>query len=187
MRLEKKYELQQTNLGDVVAESLEQEAKLNAGPGSGNPLSSCDGRKHPGDKRSHQGRLCVCIHSAIRCLSARLPYRPHIRPHFSFTLSGTLRNTELNISWARSTDSSIARPVGITRTFTCLSRAKRMPAMRHAPRYTIPLLKRGMLALGSNISAPRPASGASPSDRSVQGRSRTAGKGASRRTARTPQ
>jgi hypothetical protein len=25
------------------------------------------------------GRLtCVCIHSVIRCLSARLPYRPHM-------------------------------------------------------------------------------------------------------------
>jgi hypothetical protein len=34
----------------------------------------------------------------------------------------------------RSTDSSIAWLVGITRTFTCRSRASRIPAIRHAPR-----------------------------------------------------
>ena len=32
------------------------------------------------------------------------------------------------------TDSSIAFLVGTTRTFTCFSRASRMPAMRQAPR-----------------------------------------------------
>src|ERR1039458_3207004 len=27
---------------------------------------------------SNTSVLCVCIHSAMRCLSARLPYRPHM-------------------------------------------------------------------------------------------------------------
>ncbi|MGO9938421.1 MAG: hypothetical protein ACLPH3_12190 [Terracidiphilus sp.] len=34
----------------------------------------------------------------------------------------------------KSTDSSIAWLVGITRTLTCLSRAKRRPTMMHAPK-----------------------------------------------------
>ena len=88
-----------------------------------------------------QAPLCVCIHSAMRCLSARLPYRPHMA-HPPLTRSGTFRNTRLNISCAKSTDSSIAWPVGTTRTFTCRSRASRIPAMRHAPKYTIPRLNR---------------------------------------------
>jgi hypothetical protein len=35
-------------------------------------------------------------------------------------------------------------PVGTTRTFTCRSRASLIPAMRHAPKYTIPQLILGM-------------------------------------------
>src|ERR1035441_857107 len=63
----------------------------------------------------------VCIHSAMRCLSARLPYLPHMA-HPPLTRSGTFRNTRLNISCAKSTDSSIALPVGTTLTLTCRSR-----------------------------------------------------------------
>jgi two-component system, OmpR family, phosphate regulon response regulator PhoB len=51
-----------------------------------------------------------------------------------FTCLGTFRNTRLNISYAISTLSSIAREVGMTLTLTCLSLASRMPAMRQAPR-----------------------------------------------------
>jgi len=49
------------------------------------------------------------------------------------------------ISCAKSTDPSKAALVGTTRTFTCRSRASRIPAMRHAPEYTIPRLMRGEL------------------------------------------
>jgi hypothetical protein len=54
--------------------------------------------------------------------------------HFFSSRSGTLRNTRSNISRARSTDSSIALPVGITRTLICFSLPSRMPAIKQAPR-----------------------------------------------------
>jgi hypothetical protein len=46
--------------------------------------------------------------------------------------SGTLRDTRLRISWASSTDSSMALLVGTTRTFTCRSLASRIPSILDA-------------------------------------------------------
>ena len=49
---------------------------------------------------------------------------PSIVQPFFMIRSGTLRNTRLNISCAKSTDSSMAWLVGITRTLTCFSLAR---------------------------------------------------------------
>jgi hypothetical protein len=54
-------------------------------------------------------------------------------------------------------------------------------------RYAISRLMRVTLASGSNISSPRPVSGAPPVDRAAQGKPPTADSGAFRRTTRTPQ
>jgi hypothetical protein len=67
----------------------------------------------------------VFPHYFLRWTSAQTGLPPAGQYYFSSILTGTLRNTRLKSSWAKSTDSSIALLVGITRTLTCLSRAKR--------------------------------------------------------------
>jgi hypothetical protein len=77
-----------------------------------------------------QGRvLCAVCKMQHNCFSIQGVYFGM----GSITL-GTLRNTLLKTSWARSTDSSMAMLVGLTRTLTCLSRATRSPAITQALR-----------------------------------------------------
>ena len=103
--------------------------------------------------------MCVCIHSAIRCFSARLPYRPHIRPHPPVQL---LRHPSKH---------PIENLVGeVNRLLNGLARGHgphvdlpfpRQPDTGNEARawYTVPRLSFGMCASGSNITCLRPAAG----------------------------
>jgi hypothetical protein len=55
----------------------------------------CAASRIPSWLASNTSVLCVCIHSAMRCLSARLPYRPHM---FTFVWLSRLSSFLPNVS-----------------------------------------------------------------------------------------